>query len=337
MALANYVKFLRGTPAAYLALANTTGYDKDTLYFISEVGATQGALYLGSTLIAGEVDTEAARLGDLADVLLNAGLSEGQILAYNGTKWENKTLDEVISEMKGASADAAGEAGLVPVPTAGQHNHFLRGDGSWVNIAENSELATQVGTLENILGAPATDDADATGLFAELDKKANASTVSALNADVQNLSGSVATLIGTDAGKSVAEIATAVLAEALIADNAAESLDTLQEIAAWIQQHPEDAAEMSSSIAKNAEDIIALQETVGTLSTDLGSVQSRLSALQATVESLDQSFVTLVKYNNEVGDITKLYTEDENGDKQTTNVVDEILALQKAMQWEELK
>ena len=52
MALANYVKFRRGTPASYAALEVK---DADSLYFISEKGATQGVLYLGDKLISGSL------------------------------------------------------------------------------------------------------------------------------------------------------------------------------------------------------------------------------------------------------------------------------------------
>lgn len=59
----------------------------------------------------------------------------------------------------------------------------------------------------------------------------------------------VATLIGEDASKSARTIANEELAKQLIPASAKESLDTLAEIAAWIQQHPEDASAMNSAIA----------------------------------------------------------------------------------------
>lgn len=59
----------------------------------------------------------------------------------------------------------------------------------------------------------------------------------------------IATLVGTDSGKSVATIANEVLVKALIPASAKESLDTLQEIAAWIQEHPDEAAAMNEQIA----------------------------------------------------------------------------------------
>ena len=58
---------------------------------------------------------------------------------------------------------------------------------------------------------------------------------------VQSLSGSIKT----------------VIEELLIPENAKESLDTLEEISAWIQNHPEDAASMNAKI-------VALQESAHT-------------------------------------------------------------------------
>lgn len=57
-------------------------------------------------------------------------------------------------------------------------------------------------------------------------------------------------LIGSDANKSVRTIANEELAKQLIPEGAIESLDTLQEIALWIQEHPGDASEMNEAIVK---------------------------------------------------------------------------------------
>lgn len=64
------------------------------------------------------------------------------------------------------------------------------------------------------------------------------------------LAGKVDTLIGTDTGKSARTIANEELAKQLIPENADEALDTLSEIAAWIQAHPNDASAMNAAIAK---------------------------------------------------------------------------------------
>lgn len=71
--------------------------------------------------------------------------------------------------------------------------------------------------------------------------------------------GKITKLIGDDADKSVRTIANEELAKQLIPENAAESLNELQEIAAWIQEHPEDAAAMNKAIEDNAADIATLE------------------------------------------------------------------------------
>lgn len=95
--------------------------------------------------------------------------------------------------------------------------------------------------------------ADVTGLQTELDK--------------------VTTLIGSDANKSVRAIANEELAAQLIPDGAKESLDTLQEIANWIQDHPDDAAAMNAAIE-------ALQSKVGD-----SSVSAQITTAIADLEA----------------------------------------------------
>lgn len=73
---------------------------------------------------------------------------------------------------------------------------------------------------------------------------------SGLVKDVADNAAAIATLVGSDTNKSVREIATDELAKQLIPEGAKESLDTLQEIAAWIQAHPDDASAMSADITK---------------------------------------------------------------------------------------
>lgn len=82
-----------------------------------------------------------------------------------------------------------------------------------------------------------------------------------LQSNIDAVGGKVTTLIGTDTGKSVRTIANEELAAQLIPEGAKESLDTLQEIAAWIQAHPDDASAMNAAIT-------ALQTLVGTIPED---------------------------------------------------------------------
>lgn len=106
--------------------------------------------------------------------------------------------------------------------------------------------------------------------------------------------GKLTTLIGTDADKSVRTIANEELAAQLIPENAAESLNTLQEIAQWIQDHPGDAAAMNAAIealeTKVGDDPVADQITAAikalkigdyAKAADLTAAVSRIAALEA--------------------------------------------------------
>lgn len=116
----------------------------------------------------------------------------------------------------------------------------LKGD-----YALKSDLDGTDADLQALTDLVGTLPADATattviGYAKEVADKAtgNAATVGA----------KVDTLIGDDANKSVRTIANEELVKQLIPENADASLDTLQEIAAWIQEHPSDASEMNSKI-----------------------------------------------------------------------------------------
>ena len=195
MALANYVKFRRGTPAAFAALATK---DADCLYFISEQNATQGVLYLGDKLISGGI-TSNISLSDLSDILLGENVSPNSLLIFDGEeqKWVNKPFSEIFGditgslvEMVGATASQDGAAGIVPAPIAGDQNKFLRGDATWAEVS---------------------------GLT-----PAQAQELVQLRTDVN-------TIIGDDAGFSMREVAADEVAT--IVANAPEDLNTLKEIA----------------------------------------------------------------------------------------------------------
>lgn len=149
--LGNYVKFMRGTPKDWAALAKAEK-DLDTLYFISESEGEEGKLYLGPKLIAGGGSgASVGSLKDLQDILLSEDIEANSFLVYDSEskKWVNKAASQVLASiatlMKGATADKDGEAGLVPVPAQGQQNLFLRGDATWAD--PTTELKATVTTL----------------------------------------------------------------------------------------------------------------------------------------------------------------------------------------------
>ena len=82
------------------------------------------------------------------------------------------------------------------------------------------------------------------------DKSVETAKNEAVSAAKEYADGKISAIVGSDTDKTIRQIANEELAAQLIPDEAADSLDTLQEIAAWIQSHPEDAAAMNNDIAE---------------------------------------------------------------------------------------
>lgn len=108
--------------------------------------------------------------------------------------------------------------------------------------------------------------------------------ISALNLSTTYASKSaVDTLIGSDTGKSARTIANEELATQLIPANAAEALDTLQEIAAWIQAHPGDASTMNAAITALQNKLVL--GTDPTTEAEYTTVQAYVQAALASVDN----------------------------------------------------
>lgn len=79
--------------------------------------------------------TTAGKVGHSLSVNLISGTSTAtttQAITFDGSSVVSFDVDNTKPEvMKGATTSAAGNAGLVPAPAAGNHNKFLRGDGTW--------------------------------------------------------------------------------------------------------------------------------------------------------------------------------------------------------------
>lgn len=89
--------------------------------------------------------------------------------------------------------------------------------------------------------------------------------VEGIRTDVDAVEGKVTTLVGDDANKSVRTIANEELVKQLIPENASESMDTLKEIADWIQKHPEDASAMNTKISGVQSQLEGIDAGAGTV------------------------------------------------------------------------
>ena len=143
-----------------------------------------------------------------------------------------------------------------------------------------------------------------------IDSKAAAS-------DVTALTGVVNTLVGEDANKSVRSIANEELAKQLIPENAAESLNELQEIAAWIQAHPGDASAMNKAIT----DLTALVGTLPEGATSTNVVAYISEAITAATSELVQTVAGHTQKLNTIAEgATKVEASAVNGNVKINGV-----------------
>lgn len=142
------------------------------------------------------------------------------------------------------------------------------------------DIATMKGQI-SALEAGTYDDTEIRGLI-----QTNADDIDALEGRADTVEGKVTALIGDDANKSVRTIANEELAKQLIAEGAKESLDTLAEIAAWIQSHPDDASAMNKAI-DDLEALVGVLPEGVTATTVVGYVQEVVNAEKVRAEGVE--------------------------------------------------
>ena len=218
----------------------------------------------------GAADTAEQNAKDYADSLASnydaAGAAAAVLGATGNTAGANTVYGaKAYADSLASNYDAAGAAATA------EQNAKDYADGLASNYDAAGAAAAVLGTsgdtagAQTVYGAKAYADAAIAGITGTYAAKSYESKVD--------------TLVGSDTGKSVRTIANEELAAQLIPANANESLDTLQEIAAWIQAHPADASAMNSAIS-------ALEGIVGDNTAGLVKDVADLQAVGATkVES----------------------------------------------------
>lgn len=65
--------------------------------------------------------------------------------------WENFILPVSVPTMKGASSSTNGSEGLVPAPTAGDQDKYLKADGTWeaINVPNDVVRSSDVANSAN--------------------------------------------------------------------------------------------------------------------------------------------------------------------------------------------
>lgn len=279
MSPATYVAFTKATEALWAKMDAASRLD-NTLYFIVDgTDDTIGKLYLGNTLIADGNGLTDIGIGKLTDVHISK-INTGDVLMYDMTtnKWKNTSLASEIGNLikvfDGAKEDAHGTSGLVPAPTVGDINHFLKGDGTWANPTAQveSDLSELTAVVNTLVGT--------------------------------DVGVSVAT-IATAKAQAAAQSAIA-----RILDSAPESFDTLKEVATWIENHPK-AADFTAlsnrvtdieAVLDGTEGVPGLVSVVNTMKGNVSNLMEwqtaangNILALQSNVAGLQGSLNSLLE------------------------------------------
>lgn len=209
------------------------------------------------------------------DIAVLKGTGEGSVAKAVSDAKSDLEAKITAADTKAAGAQTAAEAAQADV------------DALEAKVGTVDEGQTVMGIIKNIQ-ANAYDDTAIKALI-----KTNSDDIDALEGRATAVEGKVTTLIGEDASKSVRTIANEELAKQLIAEGADVKLDTLQEIAAWIQQHPKDAAAMNAAIE-------ALKTKVGNIPEDATSdtivayIQEVVDAEKSRAEGAESGIATRV-------------------------------------------
>lgn len=136
-------------------------------------------------------------------------------------------------------------------------------------LAVNGRDVTVKGLAALAYKAQVSEDDLDTALRAVLNGKASATDL--------------ATLVGSDTGKSARTIANEELAKQLIPEGAQESLDTLTEIAQWIQDHPNDAAAMNTALGKLQAIVDGIGGEEDAYATVMAAIEGKIAAAMAGI------------------------------------------------------
>lgn len=153
-------------------------------------------------------------------------------------------------------------------------------------IGDVVEGKTVVEMINDAKTAATYDDTEVRELIAD--------NAEAIEAHKTAVDGTVTTLVGNDTGKSVRTIANEELAAQLLSGSADADFKTLQELAAWLEDHPEDVAEINLNISN-------LQKLVGTLPEDatatdiVGYIAEAVSAEKSRAEGVESGLDTRIK------------------------------------------
>lgn len=280
------VKFLKGIRENYNALPVK---DVNTFYYVDETD-----LYLGEILLSNAEDVKEAvksiqlnaqaikTLQDELDAIVDPGGSGTGSISTQINELRTQLTALITAnadDIKEEESRAKGiESGLrTDIDKTIQDLTTLQNavvDNETDIEKKVSDLNTTVGTHTTDINTLKSGDVEVRARLEEVEL-----TTDALEEDVDAVEEIIATLVGSDVKKSIREIAYEELATALVPEEAIDSLDTLQEIAAWIQSHPGDVADINEAI-------LALQGNDSVQDGKITSLEDAVKVINSTESGL---------------------------------------------------
>ena len=326
------VRFLKGIGANYAALKEANQLDKNTFYYVDE-----SDLYLGEILLSNadeiasavasiELNAKAIKtLQDELDALVDPDGEGGGSISTQINTLRDELTAKINANTKAITDEEARAKGIESgLRTDVDALEKDLSDLQTLVETNETDIEGKVSALTETVGTNTDSISGLSTLVSTLDGKVSTAEgdIDTLQGDVLELDAIIDTLVGTDVDLSVREIAIDELTKKLITDDAAENLNSLEEIAAWIQSHPEDAATMNAAIlanTKSIEDLVAEQDLqdadikavedaitainhaetgilaqansytdtqVGLVAADISEIDSAIAALQGEVEAI---------------------------------------------------
>ena len=334
-----YVKFQRGSQAAYDRLKAANHLEDNALYFIQDPNNLEknGSLYLGKTLISGINNVlENLTLSNLSDLNITNDLADGYILQYDITenKWVSTSLVQALKD-----AHFSPNAGSIIIKdTQQQEDETLNECLNRINSSPNA------GDISFVDGVPYLYNGEQWELLIgeSIDNRVTSleNEITTIKTNISDLQDGLEAVDG--------KIAAAIEG---VNQRQYEITPTLPEI--------EDVGELNNTIflvPNDNEDgdnsyteymvINGKYEKVGSSDINLnnyvttenfnnavGDLNTQLHNLSNNLQSITDNYLTIERYTNEVGDLSKLL--DATG-KETTTVIDEIISLKEELKWAEL-
>ena len=321
----NFVKFQRGSVEAYGLLRDRNRVDPDTLYFLYDEANPEngGDLYLGYTLIGGTSSSSGAvtSLRQLTDdVSITGSLKDGMLLQYMGTrgKWVSRPVAEVLAAA-GISSGAS-----VTVETAVP-------EGSTISSVLTTIADPKEGDIAVIAGNPYVYDGSD---WVSLTNSNVLDRISNLETEISNIKSSIQA-VRSEIDTKIAQ-ANHLTYKKLSAGQTLNDIDTTaSDIDRTVFLVPTDDSDTNNKYYEYMY-VDGQFEKIGSWATNLSgyvtqtALNTAVGNLQDQINQFPSTFVTLQKYNNEIGSISDIITA---SGKSSTTVSAEIVEIENRLKW----